>query len=190
MYIYPKHPAQLYRPIKTLTNRYRLTCPRVQPVPFDCDLGFKQFGLGFAIVGLLNPRTARYRLLKMELIYMCGCHIYFIFQSLSNFDHRKCLKLSLAYEYMKVIIKCKKILQRLSVSEAICIAKMSFFWPPEMYPLKFNNYFPARNFSLPIPDSLRKLREILQFHNKCRTQYWITSFRWRIRVYLCINSIV
>ena len=35
-----------------------------------------------------------------------------------------------------------------------------------------------------------KLREILQFHNKCRTQYWITSFRWRIRVHLCINSIV
>ena len=150
MYIYPKHPAQLYRPINTLINWYRLTCPRVQlsePVPFDCDLGFRQFGLGFAIVGLLNPRTTRYRLLKMELKYMCGCHIYFIFQSLSNFDHRKCLKLSLAYEYMKVIIKCKKILQRLSVSEALYVSrKCRFSGPQKCIPWNSTIIFPPEIF--------------------------------------------
>jgi hypothetical protein len=131
MYIYPKHPAHLYRPI---LNWYRLTCPRVQlpePVPFDCDLGF------------------RYRLLKMELKYMCGCHIYFIFQSLSNFDHRKCLKLSLAYEYMKLIIKCKKILQRLSVSDSKALhvsRKYHFSGLQKCIPWNSTIIFPPESF--------------------------------------------
>jgi hypothetical protein len=65
------------------------------------------------------------------------------------------LKLSLAYEYMKVIIKFKKILQRFYLFFGALVHRKNvrFFWPLKMHPSKLKILLYARNYTLSIPDS-------------------------------------
>jgi hypothetical protein len=63
-------------------------------------------------------------------------------------------------------------------------------WNSTIFPRQKLSSFNCRFTGVIYLKLVWKLREILQFHNKCSTQYWIASYVGRVEFILCISSIV